>query len=114
MVLAAVVTVLWLLFAGLGSWPWLLATVSIVLVAALAAPTALRPVHALLLRVGHVVSKVVNPLLLGLVYFVIITPMGLVMRTFGYDPMRRKRDHAVESYRESSDDTAAQRYDRPF
>jgi large-conductance mechanosensitive channel len=113
-VLALVVTVFWWLFAGLQQWRWLAVVVSIILLLSLAWPVAMGPVHALLMKIGHLVSKVVNPVLLGFVYFVIITPMGWVMRHFGYDPMHRDFNPDAESYRQPSDDTAAHRFDRPF
>lgn len=112
--LAGVITALWLLFGGSDGWPWLTSVVIVVLLFTLAVPAALGPVQALLTKVGHGVSKVVNPALLGLVYFVIITPMAWMMRQFGYDSMRRERSRNAESYREPSDDTATHRFDRPF
>jgi large-conductance mechanosensitive channel len=112
--LALVITLLWWLFAGLQQWRWLAGVVAAVILLALMWPAALGPVHALLMKVGHYVSKVVNPVLLGFVYFVIITPMAWVMRLRGHDPMRRNFDPGVESYREPSDDQAAHRFDRPF
>lgn len=44
--------------------------------------------------VGFVVSYVV----LALVYFLVLTPIGLVMRLFGHDPLARKFDPAAKSY----------------
>lgn len=114
LLLAAVVTVLWLFIAGMAQWPWLAGIAALLVILALTAPAALYPLHYLLMKFGHVVSKVLNPLLLGLVYFVIITPIGLAMRLFKYDPMRRALDEEADSYRESSDDTATHRFDRPF
>lgn len=114
LLLAVVVTFLWLIIAGVSNWPLLAGIAALLVILALLVPLALRPVHWLLMKVGHVVSKVLNPVLLGLVYFVIITPIGLATRLFKYDPMRRVRDEEAESYRESSDDTATHRFDRPF
>ena len=114
LLLAAVVAVLWLIIAGVSNWPWLAGVSALLVMLGLLVPVALRPVHWLLMKVGHVVSKVLNPVLLGVVYFVIITPIGLALRLFKYDPMRRAHDDMAGSYRESSDDTATHRFDRPF
>lgn len=114
LILAVVISVLWLLFAGMQNLAWLAAVDALVVLLALTAPATLRPVHWLLLKVGHAVSRVLNPLLLGLVYFVIITPIGLALRLFRYDPMHRGFDEAAGSYRAPSDDTATHRFDRPF
>jgi hypothetical protein len=114
LLLAVVVTVLWLLFAGTAKLAWMALVVVTIVLLSLAAPAVFKPVRGLMMRVGHVVSKVLNPLLLGFAYFVIITPIGAVMRWFGHDPMRRSFDHSAGSYREPSDDTATHRFDRPF
>jgi len=114
LLLAVFVAAIWLLVAGMQNVLWMAVVSAVVVLVSLAAPVALRPVHWLLLKLGHAVSKVLNPVLLGVVYFVIITPMGLAMRLFGYDPMRRARDSAAESYRKPSDQTETRRFDRPF
>lgn len=44
--------------------------------------------------IGFVVSHVV----LALVYFGVLTPIGLLMRLFGYDSMKRKFDSEAETY----------------
>ena len=44
--------------------------------------------------IGFVVSHVV----LALVYYVVVTPIGLIMRLFGYDPMTRRTNPSQESY----------------
>ena len=44
--------------------------------------------------IGFVVSHVV----LAVVYYLVFTPVGLAMRIFGYDPMRRRFDAGAESY----------------
>ena len=44
--------------------------------------------------VGFVISHVV----LALVYFLVLTPIGLTMRLFGHDPLSRKFDPGARSY----------------
>jgi len=43
--------------------------------------------------IGFVVSHVI----LAMVYYLVITPIGLAMRVVGYDPMKRKRDPSQSS-----------------
>lgn len=114
LLLAGFIAAIWLLFAGIQNVLWMAVVTTVLILVSLVVPVALRPVHWLLLKFGHAVSKVLNPVLLGVVYFVIITPMGLAMKLFRYDPMRRTRDAAAESYREPSDHTETRRFDRPF
>jgi Saxitoxin biosynthesis operon protein SxtJ len=49
-------------------------------------------------RLGLLLSKVVNPAVLALIYLVTIVPTGLIMRACGYDPLRLKRDPSASTY----------------
>jgi len=62
--------------------------------------------------IGFVVSHVI----LALVYYLVFTPIGLVMRIFGYDPMGRAFDPEAASYwvRREEIGTDPQRYFRQF
>jgi hypothetical protein len=62
--------------------------------------------------IGFVVSHVV----LALVYYLVFTPVGLIMRLVGYDSMRRRSDSAADSYWLSRDPghSEAKRYFRQF
>lgn len=44
------------------------------------------------------VGWLVSHLLLAIVFYLVITPTGLVLRLFGYDPMQRKREPQAETY----------------
>lgn len=82
---------------GVPRW-WALALAVAVLAAALAAPRLLRPLNTLWFRLGLLLHKVMTPLVMGLLFFVTVTPVGLLMRAFGKDPMRLRRDPAATSY----------------
>ncbi len=51
------------------------------------APSALGPVYRGWMRLALLLSRVTTPLFLGLVYFVVLTPVGLVRRTLGRNPL---------------------------
>jgi hypothetical protein len=70
----------------------------VLILLALGAPSALRPLYVGLSFVTFPIGWVVSHLLLGVLFFGIITPIGLVMRLFGRDRMARKRDAAAASY----------------
>ena len=53
------------------------------LLAGLVVPTLLGPVQRGWMAMAHGISKVTTPIFLGVVYFVVFTPAGLVMRLFG-------------------------------
>jgi hypothetical protein len=55
--------------------------------AALVVPTALGPVERAWMGLAHAISKVTTPVFMGIVYFLVITPMGLVRRALGKSPI---------------------------
>ncbi|MDP2471185.1 MAG: SxtJ family membrane protein [Candidatus Palauibacterales bacterium] len=57
-------------------------------VAGLVIPGRLGPVHAGWMRMAHAISRVTTPIFLGIVYLVVLTPAGLLMRLLGRDPLR--------------------------
>lgn len=61
------------------------------LAVSLTKPVLLRPLNLVWFRFSLLLNKIVNPIVLGLMFIVAIVPFGLVMRLFS-DPMRRKRE----------------------
>lgn len=59
---------------------------------ALMRPAVLMPVERLWMRLGEAMGKVVQPIVLGAIYFLLITPVALVGRLFGRDPLRMRRE----------------------
>jgi hypothetical protein len=93
-------------------WPWILA--GLLWLPALFMPSVLRPVYTTWMRIGHVLGWVNTRIILGVLFYVMILPMGLIMRLFGKDPMTRKRDETVSSYRIKSISEAKERLEKPF
>lgn len=60
------------------------------LAVSLTKPALLRPLNLVWFRFSLLLHKIVNPVILGLMFLVAIVPFGLVMRMLR-DPMRRKR-----------------------
>jgi hypothetical protein len=77
---------------------WWLAAAALLLALAFAWPVALVPLNRLWLRLGLVLYKVMNPLVMGLVFFTTVVPIGLALRAFGKDPLRLRREPAAASY----------------
>ena len=61
-------------------------------------PTLLTPVCWLWMKLAHLLGWVNTRLLLGIIFFVIITPMAIVMKVFGRDALNRKIDKDAGSY----------------
>ena len=82
-----------------GPWRiWSLAIAGAFVIAAFAFPGVLTPLNRLWMKVGLLLHKVVSPIVLGFLFFVVITPMGMAMRLFGKDPLRLRRDPASKSH----------------
>lgn len=88
----------WPLLDGRGPRLWALAIALLFLAAAFLRPALLTPLNRQWTRLALLLHRVVNPIVMGLLLFVVITPFGLVRRLFGRDPMRRRFDPAADSY----------------
>jgi Saxitoxin biosynthesis operon protein SxtJ len=87
------------LHAGYGTIELALAGVGIVLAAlGLIAPASLATLNRAWTKLGLIMFKVVNPIVLGLIFLTTIVPVGLMMRLVGYDPLRLKRDPQASTY----------------
>ncbi len=94
-------------FAIIGLWPltgggtlrlWALAAGAVFLALALAWTAPLRPLNRLWTRLGLLLHVVVNPMVMGLLFFGTVMPIGLFLRLTGKDLLNLKRDPAAASY----------------
>ena len=84
---------------------WLLAPgVALVLLGA-AAPALLGPLNRLWFRLGLLLNRVTNPIVMGILFFGVMVPMGLFLRR--RDLLSLRRDAAAESYWIHRDPAAA-------
>ena len=67
-------------------------------VAALVVPHALKPVYYPWMMLAMALGFVMTRALLTLVFFLVITPIGLLMRLFGQDPMQRQLNQKAKTY----------------
>jgi hypothetical protein len=100
LVFAAVLSIVaaWPLIDGAEPRLWALAVAAGFLGSAMIAPGLLRPFNLLWFKFGQVLHRVTSPLIMGLLFFTTVTPMALLMRLFGRDPLNRRFDAAAESY----------------
>lgn len=106
----ALFAVLWVLFVGtFGVLAWAKwgmsglayglwgAAVGVPLVGAVYRPF-LRWVYVGMAYAAFPIGYVLSHVLLGVIYYLLITPIGLLLRLFGKDPMSRQLDPGAESY----------------
>jgi hypothetical protein len=95
------------LFAIIGLFPllgdggvrwWSLGLAAAFLAAAHLAPAVLKPLNRLWLKFGLLLHRIVNPLIMGLLFFATVTPIGLIMRALGKDPLRLSFDRSARTY----------------
>ncbi len=60
---------------------------ALLVLAALVAPTQLGPVERAWMGLAKLISKVTTPVFMGVVFFVVVTPIGLAMKLFGQHVM---------------------------
>ena len=77
-------------------------------------PMALGPVYHWWMRFGLMISRFTTPLIMGLVFFLVITPIAIFMKLLGRDAMRRKLAKDESTYRIESIKTARERIERPY
>jgi hypothetical protein len=69
--------------------PYVLGTLAgLFLLGGVLLPTRLGPVQRAWMGMAHAISKVTTPIFMGVVYFVVLTPVGLVRRLFGANALR--------------------------
>jgi hypothetical protein len=97
------------IFALIGAWPvgwggrsprlWGLILGGLLMALALAWPRSLTRVYRVWMTVGEVLGWINTRLILGMLFYLLFTPMGVFMRLRGKDPMRRTLVPEAESYR---------------
>ena len=93
---------------------WLWGAGGLLMAAGIAVPAALRPIHAAWMRLGHVLGWINTRIILGVFFFCILMPAGIIMRLLGRDPMNRKFDADAVTYRVPARVPAASHFERPF
>ena len=59
--------------------------------AGLLVPGRLGPVQRAWMGLAHAISRVTTPIFMGVVYFLVITPVGIIRRAVGGNPLRAHR-----------------------
>jgi hypothetical protein len=78
--------------------PWSVALGLAFLAVALVRPALLAPLNRLWTRFGLLLHRIVNPIVMAVMFFVALTPFAMVLRLMGKDPLRRRREPAASTY----------------
>ena len=58
----------------------------------------LTPLNKLWFRFGILLGSIVSPIVMGIVYFVVVTPVGILMRLLGKDLLKTNKKKNVPTY----------------
>lgn len=67
-------------------------------VLAVIAEGVLSPLNKAWMKLGLLLSKIVTPVVMGLIFYTTVTPIGLIMRLLRKDLLRIKRDPETDTY----------------
>ena len=96
-----------LVFLGFGLWPltkemspniYLIIISVIFLILSLLNSKLLSPLNNLWIKFGEILGKIIAPIVMAVVYFLILTPISLLVRLFGKDLIEMKFNNSVKSY----------------
>ena len=65
---------------------------------AIVKPSLLQPLNQIWFWFGIALHKIINPIVMGFLFFITVTPTGLIFRLIGKDPLNRKPDPNCETY----------------
>jgi hypothetical protein len=91
----------WIVFRRGGSTPTIATLVGIGIAVAglgLTIPQALRPVWVVLMVVNYPIGWVITHVVMALIFYLVVTPVGVIMRLTGRDPMERAFDRSARTY----------------
>jgi hypothetical protein len=92
--------------------PWVIAIVLVGL--AIFLPKSLDPIYRVWMKIGLALGWVNSRIILSIVFFIILTPMALIMKLLKRDTMARNFDFQGETYRISSKINPRSGMEKPY
>ena len=94
-------------FLGLGLWPltndnnpniYLIIISIIFLILGLLNSRLLSPLNSFWIKFGELLGKIIAPVVMAIIYFLILTPISLMVRLFGKDLLGLKFTKQIKTY----------------
>ena len=86
------------LLIGAVSHPWMIALAGLIAIITLTRAEWLAPAKRAWMKLGEVLNKVVSPVVMGVIFFGIFTPVAMVMRLAGRDALSLRLEKTRPSY----------------
>lgn len=88
------------IYQGTEIFAWILGGLAFTFfVVGLIKPLLLLPLNRQWMRFGFLLSNIINPIILGFMFFFMFTPIGMLMRLFGRDELRLKPKPATSYWK---------------
>ena len=104
---------LWPLISQEGLRLWDLILSLIFLILGILNSKILTPLNKLWIKFGIFLGNIVSPVVMGVVFFIVVTPIGLIMRLLGRDLLRVNKNESASTYwidREKKTDTMKRQF----
>lgn len=88
----------WMIWKGKSYWSVPAGAAVFFLLASFAFPRLLHPLNVAWMWFGQLLNRVVSPIVMGVIFFALFTPVAAIMRLRGRDVLHRKFDASRESY----------------
>lgn len=112
------------IFAAIGVFPavvrgaelrtWALIVAACLVLPAAVFPAALSPVYKVWMKVGHLLGLLNNRIILGFVFYVLMTPLGGILKLLKKDPLDKKFDSTRSTYRVHREARSGTHMDKQF
>jgi len=102
----------WIFDLNFARWPWIVG--GGLAAAGLLLPMTLQPIYTVWMKFGNLMNWINTRLILGILFYLIFLPIGLLLRLLGKDPMFRKLEHSAPSYRVTSPPESKDNVERPY
>ena len=97
------------------NWPiWPFIVMAVFFILAIAVPETLRPVNHYWLIIGSVLGFINSRIILGAMFYLMIFPIGMILKALGKDSMQRKLEENAETYRKITKVREKDHLKKPF
>ena len=77
---------------------WSVIVSAVFLILGLINSRLLTPLNVLWFKFGMILGAIISPIIMGIVFFLVVTPTGLILRIMGKDLLNKKYDKKKETY----------------
>lgn len=115
MLIFGLVFAAWFGFKGSSTVAWICAAAgALCFITSFFVPAVGRFIYVLWMALAWLLSQIITPIIMGALYYLVITPIGLILRMTGHDRLRLKKPDGVTSYWTDVPPSSAAGYDRQF